>query len=491
MRRRNSGLLILCALAGTALIVGLVPANLAAAAPRAAARAHQHAPKMPDRITDLTVSRGPGVGEFTVRWKTSGKHTSKFRVDTALSMFAPSGKGAYPKKGRHFRHFYFGKEKRAHVFTRHQLRRAGAPLASGNHLYFRLYAIHKVGDQRSVRAFPYERAARPAGMKSDADGARITVANYNVGTTNPRDAHHHYRAWSVRGPKVARQIVAKHPGIVTIQELSPGPMNHSYRGARHQGAARHAVAQTVELVTYLHRAGGKSYRLVRDSSYTYDASGIQGARILYDTSRYRLVGGNGQCPDLNSRGQELNRSCAFQIPKLASDGQKQHRWAAYAHFEDLATGKRFWVVSAHLDHRNGSNLKQGRKFEKLRGWEVKHVVSKMNRLRHGEPVVLGMDQNSWQNTRNGFDPHNVLISSGYYDTSAATRVHHLKYATKIKRWNVARQRGTKLGYGARLDVLATLGIRGADLFETLLHPWVVHPGSDHNMILAQFRLPRS
>ena len=55
--------------------------------------------------------------------------------------------------------------------------------------------------------------------------------------------------------------------------------------------------------------------------------------------------------------REWSDTCSFDLPVQPGDAPTWKRSAAYAEFLDLATGKPFLVVSAHLDYRHSKNKK--------------------------------------------------------------------------------------------------------------------------------------
>ena len=78
---------------------------------------------------------------------------------------------------------------------------------------------------------------------------------------------------------------ARNPGIVSIQELGPG------RADGKKVTVGTAARQTESLEKALSSVGAGKYKLARTTSYVKPGTshGTQGARILYDTIRYRLI----------------------------------------------------------------------------------------------------------------------------------------------------------------------------------------------------------
>jgi endonuclease/exonuclease/phosphatase family metal-dependent hydrolase len=103
------------------------------------------------------------------------------------------------------------------------------------------------------------------------------------------------------------------------------------------------------------------------------------------------------------------------------------------------------------------------------------------------PVVFGGDLNAWQNNQQGDRPHDALVSAGYFDTAAAATQYNV-------RWTTYNGFATTIpsnpsGWGARLDVIAVKGISSASRFENMMLRVQTHRASDHNMVVADIRLP--
>ena len=75
---------------------------------------------------------------------------------------------------------------------------------------------------------------------------------------------------------------------------------------------------------------------------------------------------------------------------------------------------------------------------------------------------------------------------GFYDTASTVKQLNAAYGTANA---YEYQKKSAFGVSPRIDVIATLGMPGSDLFENM----VVKKGdpfpSDHNMVLTDLRLP--
>ena len=87
---------------------------------------------------------------------------------------------------------------------------------------------------------------------------------------------------------------SRDPGVLAVQELGPGRADGS------KGTTTDICGQTISLERSLKSVVGDSrYQLVRTTPYVKPGTnhGTQGARILYDTSKFRLVSHAWRRPD--------------------------------------------------------------------------------------------------------------------------------------------------------------------------------------------------
>ena len=460
------------------MIRKLLLAALVAAVPLGAiaAPAQGAAVLRPARVAAVTAKPGPGVGEVTFSWSQAGANTTAFVIETGLTSFKANDPNL-PDHGRNARYFTVSPKRRSITLTAAQVASAGARAGSANHLYYRLRAVNRTGAGTGVRDWPYLQSVAVRPSVPSASGTALRVASFNVRTAN---ATTDSRVWLTRAPLVGRTIASRNPGVVAVQELGPG------RADGMKLSTTGSVRQTVSLTNALRAIGADRYRLVRTTPYGKPGvvEGTQGARILYDASRYRLV---SRCAE-SSAGGNYSSSCTVMMPVRAGDAAKERRRAAYAVLEDRASGKRFFVVSAHLDARHSKNLTTERGLEALRGNQVRTVLSRVSELNTAHlPVVLAGDLNSWQNNKGGYAAHDALVAAGFYDTAAATTQVNVRFTTMndFRRTLVA----SSSGWGARLDVIAVKGVTGAQRYENVMKVTDANRPSDHNMIVADIRLP--
>ena len=428
----------------------------------------------PAKVTAVSARPGPGVGQITFSWKSSGKNTTSFVIETALTSFK-AGDARLPDHGRGYKYFTVSGKKRSVTLSAAQVAAAGARVSSANHLYYRFKAVHKTAKGTATAKWPYQQwvAVQPATPSSV--GTPLRVASFNVRTAKAAGP-----SWASRAPLVASTIIARNPGVVALQELGPG------RADGKDGALAGAVRQTDSLVNALRAKGVTKYQLVRSTSYVQPGlpTGTQGARILFDSTRYRQV---STCAETTA-GSAWSPSCSMSLPKLSADAASTVRHAAYVTLADLATGTQFVVVSVHLDARHSTKASTEHTLEALRATQLAAVLKRVAAVNPGNlPVVLAGDLNSWQNNQNGYRAHDALVSAGYFDTAAAK-------ATVNARWTTYNGFATTIpanasGWGARLDVIAVKGISAAARFENVMTRVQTHRASDHNMVVADVRLP--
>lgn len=305
----------------------------------------------------------------------------------------------------------------------------------------------------------------------------VRAATFNVRTAR---ATGDSRTWLQRVPDVAREILARNPGIVMLQELGPG------RADGNPGHLDGHIRQTTSLTNTLAKLGGSRYKLVRSTSYTKpdEPHATQGARILYDSTRFKLL---SRCPQTTD-GSNWNPSCSFNLPLASGDSKALRRSAAYAEFAERKTGRKFWVASAHLDTRHSSNNTTEAKWNRLRSHQAAAVAAKVAAHNPSHlPVIFGGDLNSWQTDRGHYAPHRELVGDGFSDAVSADIKINWKYPTITKFRTTIPKTKSKYG-GSRLDVVMVKGAKKFTRWENkMANPDSTRP-SDHNMVVADFKI---
>ena len=436
----------------------------------------------PASFSSVSARPGPNPGEVKFTWVQSGADTTSYAVDTGLTSFDAGGSVRGAKS------FTFSKSVRTATLTPAQTASAGAPLGSGNHLYYRFRAVNTTSSGAATRRWAYLQTVAVAPAVPATTGTALRVGNFNVRTARATTDN---QTWLQRAPAVARSIIDKHPGVLGLQEL-----NHSQADGS-SGSIGDKLRQTESLVNELAKQGASKYKLVK--KYAYVSSGTpqatQGMRILYDTSKYSLV---SPCVDMTGTSK-YSTTCTIKLPlRPSGDDEEDRQQAAYAEFADKATGARFYFISVHLDSRSDSNLTVDKTYDAHRAAQVKAAIAGVAAVNTAKvPVVLSGDINTWQNDKTGYAAHDAITAAGFYDTFAAARQVNPRYTTLNEfSTEMPMYTGTnpdngvdRQGWGSRLDVLTVKGVTGASYWENVFkNPDSARP-SDHNMVISDIRLP--
>ena len=425
----------------------------------------------PGEVRSVVASPGASVGQIKVSWKASGSRTDKFRIETALTPFGSSN------DGRGAQTFTVSGSKRSTTLSAKKVAKAGAAAATGNHLYIRVVAVDETrsGARKGKASSLVATTARA--LPAPVVGSPLRIASYNI-----RSAKYDgddKRKWNVRAAGVAADIIKAKPGIVAIQEATPARVN---------GGMRQTESLQAELIKADPTMG--RYTITRTTIYQPNGTphGSQAARLLYDSSRYQLL---SLCSDTTLVAgvvREWSDTCSFDLPVQAGDAPTWKRSAAYAEFLDLATGKPFLVVSAHLDYRHSKNKKTEAKLNDLRRLQAATIWANMNLIRKvGEPVIVAGDFNASQDDEGGNGPHDYLVSQGFYDTAGAAQQVNLEFPS-LNRFDRVLKADPE-GYARRIDHILVYGAPGSNRFAQLVKQTDPARNSDHNMIYADIVLP--
>jgi endonuclease/exonuclease/phosphatase family metal-dependent hydrolase len=309
-----------------------------------------------------------------------------------------------------------------------------------------------------------------------AAGTSVRFATFNVRTSRADIGTS--RHWLHRALSVAREINSLKPGIVAIQELGPG------RADGQKISIGTSLRQTESLVKALHSVGASQYRLARTTSYVAPGTShaTQGARILYDTNKYRLI---SNCLETTGRSN-YNSSCSMDMPVMSSDSKSRRRSAAYAEFEDRGTGKNFFVISVHLDNRHSGTLSTEKALDALRAAQARAVYTKVNSLAAGKPILFGGDINSWRTKAGSHAPFDYLTSQGLRDATVAPSRIDARYPT-VNHWKTTLK-ANAAGRQVALDVLMVKGVTSFQTYENVMKVIDSSRPSDHNMVVSDLVL---
>jgi endonuclease/exonuclease/phosphatase family metal-dependent hydrolase len=306
----------------------------------------------------------------------------------------------------------------------------------------------------------------------DPSSLALRVGSFNVRTARAHDG----RSWLSRAGDVAREIASRDPGVLAVQELGPG------RADGTKGTTTGHLRQTTSLERSLRSVVGDSrYQLVRTTPYVKPGTnhGTQGTRILYDTRKFKLL---SNCPE-KTGSKSYNPSCSMNMPLRSSDSESLRRSAAYAKFADRKSGKRFWVVSVHLDDRHSSSLSTEKSYNALRGRQARAVYLRVNGLaKAGEEIIYAGDFNSWATNRAGDAPRRYLLGQGFTDSYGADSKINAKYPT------INHYKTTLTAKGVRLDYVLIKGSKKILKYENVMKRVDSSRPSDHNMIISEMIL---
>lgn len=424
----------------------------------------------PGSVRSVVASPGAAVGQIKVSWKANGSHTDKFRIETALTPFGSSN------DGRGAQSFTVSGSARSTTLSAKKVAQAGAAPATGNHLYIRVVAVDvtRHGSRTGKASDLVATTARA--LPAPVGASPLRIASYNIRSAkyDGDDA----RDWAERASGVASDILKAKPGIVAIQEASPARFG--------------AMRQTESLQSALIMADPALARYTITRTTTYSAPGTQhgsqAARIVYDSSRYQLLTPCTDTTVISGAPLDYSSSCAFDLPILPGDAPTWQRSAAYGEFLDLATGKPFLVVSAHLDYRHSNNASTERKLDDLRRLQAATIWANMNVLRKvGEPVVVAGDFNASQTDKAGNGPHDYLVSQGFYDAAGAVQQANLELPSLNHFDKVLKE--DPQGYARRVDQILVYGAAGSNRFVEVVKQTDPARNSDHNMVYADVALP--
>ena len=303
-------------------------------------------------------------------------------------------------------------------------------------------------------------------------GTEIRFATFNVRTSRADIGTS--RHWLHRAYSVAQEIKTRDPGIVAIQELGPG------RADGKRSRIKNSLRQTESLEKALRSVGAGKYQLVRTTAYVAPGTshGTQGARILYNKKKYRLI---SNCRE-TTRKKNYNRSCSMDLPVKGGDGKSRRRSAAYAEFEDRGTGKNFFVISVHLDDRHSGSLGKERSLDKLRAAQTRAVYNRVKSRAGSKPILFGGDINSWRTKRGSHAPFNALKNRGFHDSTAASRRIDAQYPT-VNHWKRTLKANAK-GRQVALDVVMAKGVKSFRKYENVMKVVDSRRPSDHNMVVS-------
>src|SRR4051794_15007444 len=187
----------------------------------------------PDRFISVKGVAGPGPGETTIKWTTTGAHTDLYRITTALT---PFGSRTTPAVGRNSTTFtVLGGGVRRLTLTPKQTAAAGAGLGTGRRLFFRINAVRRGPADSQARRYPFLMHTVIAGQRSTGTGSKLRFAAYNM-HVQAKDIPGH--PWRDRQYLLAANLARHHPAVAGLEELMPTMWTNDNGGIGVQAALR-------------------------------------------------------------------------------------------------------------------------------------------------------------------------------------------------------------------------------------------------------------
>ncbi|CAG7598712.1 endonuclease/exonuclease/phosphatase family protein [Leucobacter soli] len=383
------------------------------------------------------------TGNVRISWTPSASCVTGFKIHLGLEHFGSKGAVVLSAK----------KDATSIVVSKANLKKLRAPLGSGRHFTVRMQAVN--GSKKSVLTASRITAAGQPKSSRSSGSAKVLVASYNLAFTPELSSG----TLKSRRPGVAKQIVKSGASVLAIQESVV--------------IAGRDDTQLGSLTTQIRKAQkktGKSaaWRWVRSTRYAAPgvSMGGDGTRILYNNKQVKLLSG---CSDTTG-GKKYSTSCTIKLPRIG--GAVNQRWGAIARFQDRKTGKKFWVVSAHLEVRKGSS------YDKNRSAQLKKIVSTINKKNtRDEPVLLAGDLNLSPTRGTDLKTLNSrLTAKGYVNAITADTAYNLEYQT-YNGWK--KPVVMKSGHAGRIDHIFAHGNVHLSTYKTVLSS-----ASDHHLIKA-------
>lgn len=419
------------AVAGTALAVALPLGLLAGTSSPSAAT-----PETGNGAGYLGVSLIPASnGQVKVTWKvttpTSRIRQWVVRTSTARSMIPDLRSYTAPAKARSL------------VVPRAAL----VTSASGDSTFVKMQIRRKDGTSGFS---PAKWIKAPVVPTPAATLPRVTLGTFNVRTWNAEHSASEPRSWKNRRADVAHTIESSGAGVVALQEAS-GAMEASYGNGN--------IRQWTDLMGLL----SSRWRLADDQRYDdaaeHAAGGLQGTRILYDSTRYSEL----------DHGVVESRGLSRMTPS----------WTPWVELRDLASGKHFHVLSVHLT--TGKDRPGDRTFYNVRLAQAGEVIALARKLStDGTEVFVAGDFNSTAYTLPNNGVHREFVKAGFFDAFATATVTNGQYPTTND------FAFPVIATPMRRDYIMSYGpLQGSYWYKNLAYRSGAHVASDHFMQLAQ------
>jgi endonuclease/exonuclease/phosphatase family metal-dependent hydrolase len=232
-------------------------------------------------------------------------------------------------------------------------------------------------------------------------GARLRVATWNVNSVASTAAYRGY-TWRDRRIKVANGIAVSRASLLGTAELATGDAGLG-NGKQQWEDLRDLLAQS--------RYGGYAIaNTVTSATRNGDTNATVGAHLFYKPGVLTRLDGAFVSP---------RRLMGSAWPAGLTD-----RYFSWARFRVDATGAQFIAVAVHLPTKSDP-----KSYPALRTAEMAAIDDHVSRLAGTLPVIVMGDLNSTLGGDAGQTPQSLLVSRGYYDTTATTNRASAQFST--------------------------------------------------------------
>lgn len=468
------------------------------AVPRSAVTSARAQKGVPLPVSHVIVTSGPGADQVTVSWSGGGR---------AVKVGVVAGSNVTTDQ-RSFHSSWYPATTRSITLTVPARYRAYLGAGSGNPVFAKVVQSNSASTAFGP-SYSYERKYRPSPVDTwafakavvpSAPVTKLRVAELNVQSVGATAGFSATNQWSQRAPRAAAYIDRAAPDLLMTAELATNKLgscqNHPYLGQPYVCRSTTQVADLARRLDRLKLAGTDAYDRVLDqmnSSSRWQGNVTNGSHVFYDPAKLQLLDHGYISPAL-SPGVHFGDVTGLGVSGFTDKEIKGDRWFSWAKLQTVDGGRQFFAVAGHLP------VGMSAKVVNVRLEESKKLVSALDALAGGLPMVLGADMNG-DSTRDPKPAQVSFISDGWFD-AAATPAKKYRSNMKVSTANGSgEQIGAKdPGYGSRpvrhpyetsrIDYILLKNSPHTYKYENVLY---LHKdgtfiksvqGTDHNMQLA-------
>lgn len=348
--------------------------------------------------------------------------------------------------------------------------------------YFRVRVLGATGAAASKYSKTVSgRTATPA----DAGARPLQVASFNVRNATLDSGAH---SWANRRTAVAAQIRSEGIDVVGLQEAE-------YTRITVDGTSVHQYEDLLHLL-------GGSYRI------TSGLSVADGCGEATESDNSVCSGNTSASPGYSAGIRIIYNSATVTLVKRGSvrlTDDNSPRYAVWAIFRQLSTGRSFFFITAHLEDRYKDD--PDLVYFTLRKTQAGQVLDAISANNPGLPVVLTGDMNShkWRDPANA--PYDSYRDAGlvdplgntYKSRTAVKPTTEVRVHTEYDSWNDFAAKPDEQGWinGINVDyIMVSKSIKTLE-YETVVNidpatgKFVGTVPSDHNMLRASILVPSS